>query len=151
VKARADELVGRFTVPESWQICSVAGSKGERAYAWAWISTTSARHYLLVREHLATGEPAYHYCYLPPDRPVQMMTLVRVTCLRWSVEEDFEFGKDHFGLDHSQVRLYTALLRHRADHGRLSRSARSPPRRKPVPQHRSCPPHPTSNHHEIPA
>lgn len=23
-----------------------------------------------------------------------------------------EFGKDHFGLDHSQVRLYTALLRH---------------------------------------
>lgn len=23
-----------------------------------------------------------------------------------------EFGKDHFGLDHSQVRHYTALLRH---------------------------------------
>jgi SRSO17 transposase len=112
VKARADELVARFTVPESWQICSVAGSKGERAYAWAWISTTSARHYLLVRKHLATGELAYHYCYLPPDRPVQMMTLVRVACLRWPVEEDFEFGKDHFGLDHSQVRLYTALLRH---------------------------------------
>jgi len=40
------------------------------------------------------------------------MTLVRVACLRWPVEEGFEFGKDHFGLDHSQVRLYTALLRH---------------------------------------
>jgi hypothetical protein len=40
------------------------------------------------------------------------MTLVRVACLRWPVEEDFEFGKDHFGLDHSQVRLYTALARH---------------------------------------
>jgi hypothetical protein len=38
--------------------------------------------------------------------------LVRVACLRWPVEEDFEFGKDHFGLDHSQVRLYTALARH---------------------------------------
>jgi hypothetical protein len=37
---------------------------------------------------------------------------VRVACLRWPVEEDFEFSKDHFGLDHSQVRLYTALLRH---------------------------------------
>jgi hypothetical protein len=41
-----------------------------------------------------------------------MMTLVRVACLRWPVEEEFEFGKDHFGLDHSQVRLYPALLRH---------------------------------------
>ena len=36
---------------------------------------------------------------------------MRVACLRWPVEEDFEFGKDHFGLDHSQVRLHTALLR----------------------------------------
>jgi hypothetical protein len=40
------------------------------------------------------------------------MTLVRVACLRWPAEEGFEFGKDHFGLDHSQVRLYTALSRH---------------------------------------
>lgn len=112
LKIRADELVARFTVPESWQICSVAGSKGERRYAWAWISTTSPRHFLLIRKHLTTGELAYHYCYIPPGRPIQMMTLVRVACLRWPVEEDFEFGKDHFGLDHSQVRLYTALLRH---------------------------------------
>jgi Transposase DDE domain len=111
-KARADDLVARYTVPESWQICSVASSKGGRAYAWTWISTTRPRHFLLVRKHLATGELAYHYWYLPPDRPVQMMTLVRVACLRWPVEEDFEFGKDHFGLDHSQVRLYPALLRH---------------------------------------
>lgn len=37
---------------------------------------------------------------------------MRVACLRWPVEEDFEFSKDHFRLDHSQVRLYTALLRH---------------------------------------
>jgi hypothetical protein len=28
------------------------------------------------------------------------------------VEEDFEFGKDCFGLDQSQVRLYTAIARH---------------------------------------
>jgi hypothetical protein len=28
------------------------------------------------------------------------------------VEEDFQTGKGHFGLDHSQVRLYTALRRH---------------------------------------
>jgi hypothetical protein len=28
------------------------------------------------------------------------------------VEEDFQTGKDAFGLDHSQVRTYPALLRH---------------------------------------
>ena len=92
---------------------SVPGSKGERAYAWAWVATTSPRHFLLIRrQHLSTGELAYHYCYVPPGRPVTLATLVAVACLRWPVEEDFEFGKDHFGLDHSQVRLYTALLRH---------------------------------------
>jgi hypothetical protein len=90
----------------------VPGSKGARAYAWAWLGTASQDHYLLIRRHLATGEPAYHYCHVPPGRPVTVMTLVRVACLRWPVEEDCEFGKDHFGLDHSPVRLYTALLRH---------------------------------------
>lgn len=57
-------------------------------------------HFLLLRKHLQTGEIAYHYCHVPPDRSIPLMTLVRVACLRWPVEEDFEFGKDHFGLDH---------------------------------------------------
>ncbi len=112
VKARADDVVERYVGPEPWQVCSVAGSKGERAYAWAWLATANARRFLLIRKHLTTGELAFHYCHVPAGRPVTMMTLVRVACLRWPVEEDFEFGKDHFGLDHSQVRLYTAYLRH---------------------------------------
>jgi len=112
-RGRADAVVRRYAQsPGSWQVCSVAGSKGERAYAWAWLGTTSPNHHLLIRRHLATGELAYHYCYVPPGRTVTLMSLVRVACLRWPVEEDFEFGKDHFGLDHSQVRLYTALTRH---------------------------------------
>lgn len=110
--ARADKVVARYVAADAWQVCSVAGSKGERRYAWAWIATTNPRHYLLIRRHLATGELAFHYCYVPEGRPVTLMTLVRVACLRWPVEEGFEFGKDHFGLDHSQVRLYTALSRH---------------------------------------
>ncbi|WP_443216892.1 transposase [Saccharothrix sp. ALI-22-I] len=113
VRPRADAAVTRFlTAARSWQIRAVAGSKGERRYAWAWVATTDHRHFLLIRKHLGTGELAYHYYYVPPRRPVTLMTLVRVACLRWPVEEDFGFGKDHFGLDHSQVRLYTALLRH---------------------------------------
>jgi SRSO17 transposase len=112
VKARADDLADRFVGPGAWQVCSVTGSKGERRYSWAWIATTSPQHFLLIRRHLVTGELAFHYCYVPLGRPVTMMTLVRVACLRWPVEEGFEFAKDHFGLDHSQVRLYTAYLRH---------------------------------------
>jgi len=112
-RLRADAVVAaHLKQKRRWQTCSVPGSKGERSYAWAWVATTSPRHYLLVRRHHGTGELAYHYCFVPPGRPVTLMTLVRVACLRWPVEEDFEFGKDYFGLDHSQVRRYTALLRH---------------------------------------
>jgi hypothetical protein len=38
--------------------------------------------------------------------------LIRAAGLRWPVEEDFEFSKGCFGLDQSQVRLYTAIARH---------------------------------------
>ncbi|WP_239095510.1 hypothetical protein [Planotetraspora silvatica] len=41
-----------------------------------------------------------------------MRTLITVAGRRWPVEEDFQTGKDAFGLDHSQVRTYPALLRH---------------------------------------
>lgn len=115
-RVRADTAVATHLAGHKhkrrWQVCSVTGSKGERAYAWAWLATASPRHFLLIRKHLRTGELAYHYCYVPAGRPVTLMTLVRVACLRWPVEEGFEFGKDHFGLDHSQVRGYVPLLRH---------------------------------------
>jgi hypothetical protein len=41
-----------------------------------------------------------------------MARLIRAAGLRWPVEETFEFSKDHFGLDQSQVRLYAAIARH---------------------------------------
>jgi SRSO17 transposase len=113
VKLRADQAISKhLTDQRSWQVAGVSGSKGQRRYAWAWIATTSPRHFLLVRKHLTTGEPAYHYCHIPEGRPISFTTLIGVACLRWPVEEDFGFGKDCFGLDHSQVRRYTALARH---------------------------------------
>ena len=96
-----------------WQAVSAGtGSKGERAYAWAWIATASPRHWLLIRRHLATGECAHHYCHVPARQPVSLKRLITAAGLRWPVEEGFEFGKDYFGLDQSQVRLYTAIARH---------------------------------------
>jgi SRSO17 transposase len=88
------------------------GSKGQRWYAWAWLGTASARHHLLIRRHLETGELAFHYCFLPAGQPASPSRPVRAAGLRWPAEENFEFGKSCFGLDQSQVRLYTAIARH---------------------------------------
>ncbi len=97
----------------SWQVVSAGtGSKGERDYAWAWLATASPRHWLLIRRHLATGQCAYHYCYVPAGQPVSLKRLITAAGLRWPAEEGFEFSKDYFGLDQSQVRLYTAIARH---------------------------------------
>jgi SRSO17 transposase len=97
----------------SWEVRSAGrGSKGQRWYAWAWLGTASAGRSLLVRRHLKTGELAFHYCYVPEGQPGGKARLIRAAGLRWPVEESFEFGKDCFGLDQCQARLYTAILRH---------------------------------------
>jgi SRSO17 transposase len=96
-----------------WTLRSAgAGSKGARTYAWAWIATASPAHFLLIRKHRKTGDLAFHYCFVPAGQPATLPRLISVAGLRWPVEESFEFGKDLFGLDQSQVRLYEAILRH---------------------------------------
>ena len=96
-----------------WEVRSAgSGSKGERWYAWAWIATASARHHLLIRRHLKTGDLAFCYCYVPGGQVLTKTRLIRAAGLRWPVEEDFAFGKDCFGLDQCQARLYTAIARH---------------------------------------
>ena len=88
------------------------GSKGGRWYAWSWLATASPEHCLLIRRHLKTGELAFHYCFVPEDQPLTLTRLIRAAGLRWPVEEEFRLGKDCFGLDQAQVRLYTAIARH---------------------------------------
>jgi SRSO17 transposase len=107
------QAAARLCRRRGWEIRSAGtGSKGQRWYAWAWLGTASARHHLLIRRHLTTGELAFCYCYLPEGQPASPSRPVRAAGLRWPVEEDFEFGKDCFGLDQSQVRLYGAIARH---------------------------------------
>jgi SRSO17 transposase len=107
------QAAARLGRRRGWEVRSAGtGSKGQRWYAWAWLGTASARHHLLIRRHLTTGELAFCYCYLPEGQPASPSRPVRAAGLRWPVEEDFEFGKDCFGLDQSQVRLYGAIARH---------------------------------------
>jgi SRSO17 transposase len=99
--------------PRRWEVRSAGnGSKGQRWYAWAWLATASPRHHLLIRRHLTTGELAFHYCFVPGGQLLTKTRLIRAAGLRWPVEEDFGLGKDCFGLDQCQARLYTAIQRH---------------------------------------
>lgn len=114
---RADSVL-KSLIASDWTIASCgAGSKGERRYAWAWVATTDPRRHLLIRRSLTANEKgvrelAFYLCFAPEERPVTLRILIAVAGRRWPVEEDFQVGKDAFGLDHSQVRTYPALLRH---------------------------------------
>jgi SRSO17 transposase len=110
---RADATLKILTA-RSWQVASCGpGSKGDRRYAWAWLGTASKRHFLLIRRNLTKPtDLAYFYCYVPEHTPATLGILVTVTGQRWTIEEDHEFGKDQFGFDDSQVRLYTPIMRH---------------------------------------
>jgi SRSO17 transposase len=113
VALSCEQAAARLPGRRGWEIRSAGtGSKGQRWYAWAWLGTASPRHHLLIRRHLTTGELAFHFCYLPGGQPASPARPVRAAGLRWPCEEDFEFGKDCFGLDQSQVRLYDAIARH---------------------------------------
>jgi len=70
-----------------WEVRSAgSGSKGQRWYAWAWLATASARHHLLIRRHLTTGELAFCYCYLPEGQPASPSRPIRAAGLRWPAE-----------------------------------------------------------------
>jgi Transposase DDE domain len=147
--ARADTAL-RMLIAADWVIDSCgAGSKGERRYAWAWIGTADPHRHLLIRRSLVPNakgvrEVAFYLCFVPEGRPVTLRTLILVAGRRWPVEEDFQTGKDAFGLDHSQVRTYPALLRHlvltmaalavvavTAAHARKTTTATTPPPTSP--------------------
>jgi SRSO17 transposase len=94
VRLTCKDTATRLLADHRWEVRTAGkGSKGERWYAWAWLGTASPRHYLLIRRHLATGELAFHYCYVPERQPVSLSRLTRAAGCRWPVEEDFRSGK----------------------------------------------------------
>ena len=73
-----------------WEVRSAgSGSKGERWYAWAWLATASARHHLLIRRHLKTGELAFCYCWVPEGQILTKTRLIRAAGLRWHSRRRF--------------------------------------------------------------
>jgi hypothetical protein len=98
--------------PRRWEVRSAGqGSKGERWYV-------GVAGHRLPAASLADPPPpgqrgAGLSLLLCARRPAgEQGRLIRAAGLRWPVEESFEFGKDCFGLDQSQARLYGAIARH---------------------------------------
>jgi len=98
--------------PDAWHRQSAgAGAKGPRYYDWAWVQIgPDANRCLLVRRNPATGELAFYLCWSPGQ--VALSALVRVAGIRWCIEECFQAAKGRVGLDHYQVRHWTAWHRH---------------------------------------
>ena len=109
---KAVELAVRLP-PAAWQRRSGgAGAKGQRLYDWALVQTTdpaadpddTARHWLLIRRRIRTGELAFYRAQAPTD--VALAVLVAVAGTRWRIEESFQTGKELAGLDEHQVRRW---------------------------------------------
>lgn len=113
---RADRRIAALP-PEAWAPLSAGeGSQGERRYDWACLqlpdeSAPGAAHWLLARRSLSDPtEFAYYRVFGPVDTPVAYM--VRVAGMRWAIEASFENAKGAVGLDHYEVRTWTAWYRH---------------------------------------
>jgi SRSO17 transposase len=113
---RADHLIAALPA-EAWAPLSAGtGSQGERLYDWTCVqladeSATGTVHCLLARRSLSDPiEVAYYRVFAPADTPVT--TMVRVAGMRWAIEASFEDAKGVVGLDHYEVRKWTAWYRH---------------------------------------
>jgi SRSO17 transposase len=113
---RADCLIAALP-PEAWAPLSAGeGSQGERLFDWACLrlpyeDAPGTAQWLLARRSLSDPTAfAYYRAFGPAPTPVA--DLVRVAGTRWAIEASFEDAKGAVGLDHYEVRTWTAWYRH---------------------------------------
>ena len=117
LRQRRAHTVIAEVAPGAWQRISCGdGAHGRRLYDWAVVDIRPLRdprygHWLLARRSISDPtEIAYYLCFGPADTNIS--ELVRVAGSRWAIEECFQTAKNETGLDHYQVRDYTAWYRH---------------------------------------
>lgn len=106
------------TIPAGhWHRLSAGdGSKGPRTYDWATEplmvpGVTTGSHTLLVRRSLTDRDEIALFLVFTPQ-PTPLLEMVRAAGLRWTIEAGFETAKGEVGLDHYEVRQWTAWYRH---------------------------------------
>jgi SRSO17 transposase len=104
--------LARLVPARCWETRSCGqGCKGHRDYEWAWVATSSARHWLLIRRKICDpADMAFFYCHAPGT--VSLPILIKVAGKRWPVEECHQQGKGQTGLDQHQLRLWHSFHRH---------------------------------------
>ncbi len=113
----AERVIAQVPAEQWLRLSAGDGSKGRRFYDWTRVPLwrlgwpANVGFWLLARRSITEpDEVAYYVCFAPAD--TSLATLVRVAGRRWRVEEAFEQAKGEVGLDHYQVRQYTAWYRH---------------------------------------
>lgn len=111
------EIEASLVHPDDWQRLSMSeGTKGPRLFDWVRVPILhhwedDGQHWLLIRRQLsAPFERTYYLVYGPKTTTLQEM--VCVAGARWHIEEVFETAKGEVGLDHYEVRTWTAWHRH---------------------------------------
>ena len=101
-----------------WKTMDVAeGAKGMIRAQIARIRIVASREglpgedlWLFLRKSLADGQVKYALSNAPEDTPLQEM--IRVSTLRWPIEQCFQEGKSEIGMDHYEHRSWDAWHRH---------------------------------------
>jgi SRSO17 transposase len=113
----AERLLTEVPAEQWLRISAGQGPKGKRFYDWARVALyrygwpANVGFWLLARRSIEDPkELAFYACFGPASTP--LVELVRVAGVRWAVEEAFQQAKGEVGLDHYQVRRWTAWYRH---------------------------------------
>ncbi len=101
-----------------WHIVTVAdGAQGPIRAEFARLRVVESRDglpgkdlWLLLRRSLADGQMKYAFSNAPEDIALQEM--IRVSGLRWPIEQCFQEGKSEIGMDHYEHRSWDAWHRH---------------------------------------
>jgi hypothetical protein len=112
-------LLAALLPPEAWVVLSAGeGSQGPRLYAWAWLQVPPApqhrrglTRWVLIRRSLTDPRKKAYYRVAGPATTT-LAELVQVAGSRWRIEEGFEQAKGEVGLDHYEVRGWSAWYRY---------------------------------------
>ena len=113
---RADRLASQVEESDWVRLRAGDGSRGPRIYDWTWVAIRPLKepgkgYWLLVRRSFAQPEElAYYVCYGLGEATLE--ELVKVSGIRWSIEECFEEAKGLVGLDQYEVRKWEGWYRH---------------------------------------
>jgi SRSO17 transposase len=109
------EAEARFIQAADWQRLSMGeGTKGPRWFDWACLPILhqcedDGQHFLLIRRLPTDPSKKVYYLVFGPVG-TNVAEMVKAISARWSIEEDFETGKDS-GMDQYEVRTWTAWYR----------------------------------------